>query len=149
MSLDLHHLSPIAAIDLFVEHYNRAIGSGERHPMEIIHGYGSSGEGGVIRRHLHRLLAAHPEHLTFEPAPGGNPGATIVLPRKPLPSTTSLLASEILEYCQNPKTKEKIAGKFRQHGDAKVIAAISSLQKEGALKMIQKGKHKCFVERKE
>ncbi|MBB5021010.1 Smr/MutS family protein [Desulfurispira natronophila] len=144
MSLDLHCLQGIDAIDTFVSFYNLRIQSGDTTPIEVIHGYGSSGDGGVIKRRLRRLLDAHPCHLTYM-TPDHNPGITIVNPKKMLPYTAGLLTSEILDYCHHPKTKEKIAGKFRQHGDAKVMQAISALQREGALTVMNKGKHVCYA----
>jgi hypothetical protein len=50
-----------------------------------------------------------------------------------------------LEFCKTPKTKEKIAGKFRNDGTDNVIKCIKDLEKKKMLKIVQKGKFKCYV----
>ena len=45
----------------FVRFYNACVRSGYRGRLEVIHGYGSTGGGGVIREELRRFLKAHAE----------------------------------------------------------------------------------------
>jgi dsDNA-specific endonuclease/ATPase MutS2 len=69
-----------------VRFYNSCVRSGYRGRLEIIHGYGSSGSGGVIREELRRYLKAH-EEIYGEFLAGEslrNPGVTILYPRETL-----------------------------------------------------------------
>jgi hypothetical protein len=89
-SIDLHNCTVAEAIREFVRFYNGCVRSGYRGRLEVIHGYGSSGSGGVIREELRKYLKAHAE-VFGEFLPGEslrNPGVTILYPREktvPLP----------------------------------------------------------------
>ena len=48
-SIDLHERTVAEAIREFVRFYNACVRNGYRGRLEVIHGYGSSGSGGVIR----------------------------------------------------------------------------------------------------
>ena len=63
----------------------------------------------------------------------GNQGYTLVKPLKRLPDVEDLLAEAILEYCDRPRTRSKIMGKFRSHGQPRILQAIRSLEKQGRL----------------
>jgi len=137
----------VEAIDTFVNYYNGRVHNGDFSRILVIHGYGSTGEGGKIRLRLRSFLANHENFLAFECGEhiaGGNIGNTFVFPRKPLPSTIDTLSDEILEYCRSPKTKSKIAGKFRLHGEAKIQASLQNLEKKKLLAVTHKGNHKLF-----
>jgi dsDNA-specific endonuclease/ATPase MutS2 len=85
-SINLHNFTVAEAIREFVRFYNSCVRSGYRGRLEIIHGYGSSGGGGVIREELRRYLKAH-EEIFGEYLPGEslrNPGVTILYPRETL-----------------------------------------------------------------
>ena len=85
-SIDLHKLTVAEAIREFVRFYNGCVRSGYRGRLEVIHGYGSSGSGGVIREELRRYLKAH-EGIFGEFLAGEslrNPGVTILYPRETL-----------------------------------------------------------------
>jgi dsDNA-specific endonuclease/ATPase MutS2 len=79
-SIDLHNCTVSEAIGQFVRFYNGCVRSGYRGRIEVIHGYGSSGVGGVIKQELRKYLAAHSE--TFGEYLAGeslrNPGVTIL-----------------------------------------------------------------------
>ena len=66
--------------------YNGCVRSGYRGRLEVIHGYGSSGSGGVIREELRRYLKAHAaifgEFLAGESL--RNPGVTILYVKETL-----------------------------------------------------------------
>jgi dsDNA-specific endonuclease/ATPase MutS2 len=83
-SIDLHNFTVAEAIREFVRFYNSCVRSGCRGRLEVIHGYGSSGSGGVIREELRKFLKAHEE--TFGEFLAGeslrNPGVTILYPRE-------------------------------------------------------------------
>jgi dsDNA-specific endonuclease/ATPase MutS2 len=65
-----------------VRFYNNCVRSGYHGRLEVIHGYGSMGGGGVIREELRKYLKAHSE--TFGEFLAGeslrNPGVTILYP---------------------------------------------------------------------
>lgn len=146
--IDLHGLLTAEAIDAFIGYYNERVGRGDCGRILVIHGYGSTGEGGKIRTRLRTFLAGHGECLSFEPGEhlsGGNLGTTFVFPRKPLPSALDALSNEILEFCRIPKTKSKIAGKFHIAGETSVQAALQSLEKKKCLAVTYKGIHKVYT----
>jgi len=83
-SIDLHKCTVAEAIREFVRFYNSCVKSGYHGRVEIIHGYGSSGTGGVIREELRRYLKAH-EEIFGEFLAGEslrNPGVTILYPKE-------------------------------------------------------------------
>jgi hypothetical protein len=83
-SIDLHERTVAEAIREFVRFYNACVRSGYRGRLEVIHGYGKSGSGGVIREELRKYLMAH-EDIFGEFLPGEslrNPGVTILYPRE-------------------------------------------------------------------
>ena len=140
--LDLHGLTWPEARRQFVDFYNSAIASGKRRVrLEIIHGWGASGQGGVLRNRLRRLLANCRESLEFTPGEevDGNRGCTYVTPMEPLPDTNNTLAEAIWDFCQRPRAMSKVAGQFRRHGDPQVLAAIRYLKKQGRIIETRKG----------
>jgi hypothetical protein len=85
-SIDLHNCTVAEAIREFVCFYNACVRSGYHGRLEVIHGYGSSGVGGTIRKELRSYLAAHAE-IFGEFLPGEslrNPGVTILYPKETL-----------------------------------------------------------------
>ncbi len=79
-SIDLHHHTVLEALRDFVRFYNGCVRSGYRGRIEVIHGYGSNGSGGIIREELRKFLSAH-DSIFGEFLPGEslrNPGVTIV-----------------------------------------------------------------------
>jgi dsDNA-specific endonuclease/ATPase MutS2 len=85
-SIDLHNFTVAEALQEFVRFYNNCVRSGYRGRLEVIHGYGSMGGGGVIREELRKYLKAHSgifgEFLAGESL--RNPGVTILYPRESL-----------------------------------------------------------------
>jgi dsDNA-specific endonuclease/ATPase MutS2 len=83
-SIDLHNFTVAEALREFVRFYNNCVRDGFRGRLEVIHGYGSMGGGGVIREELRKFLKAHEE--TFGEFLAGeslsNPGVTILYPRE-------------------------------------------------------------------
>lgn len=145
--IDLHGFPMVEAIETFVNYYNDRVHNGDFTRILVIHGYGSTGEGGKIRVRLRNFLAGHRDFLAFECGEhidGGNLGNTFVFPGKPLPSPMDALSKEILEYCRSPKTKSRIAGKFHLSGEAKIQACLQSLEKKKLLGVTYKGSHKLY-----
>lgn len=147
MRIDLHALSAQDAIQQFRIAYDRQVRSASPRPLDVIHGYGSSGSGGVIRNRLRAFLRSQGERLVFRPGEqiDGNPGHTLVYTRGLLTSESSALAEQILAYCSAPRSEEKIAGKFRRFGDASVRAALRELERDGRIVSLIKGKFKHYV----
>jgi hypothetical protein len=85
--IDVHGLSVAEAMRTFVAFYNDRLRKGHRERIEVIHGYGSSGTGGVILQELRDYLAANAGRLeSFVLGESvGNVGVTIVYPKKILP----------------------------------------------------------------
>jgi DNA-nicking Smr family endonuclease len=89
-SIDLHNFTVAEALREFVRFYNACVRSGYRGRIEVIHGYGSNGTGGVIREELRKYLAAHAE-IFGEFLAGEslrNPGVTIVYAKETLAPLT-------------------------------------------------------------
>lgn len=144
--IDLHHHTADEALRAFVAFYNREFRKGSREPIRVIHGYGSSGEGGVIRRKLRTFLETCSASLEWKPGEDieNNPGFSMVYPRRSLPDVDVQLAAAILAFCVTPRTESKIAGEFRKYGQSAVKEAIRGLLKQGRLKESYKGGHRLF-----
>lgn len=145
-TLDVHGMSVADALRAFLAHYNDRIERGERRSFVVVHGYGASGEGGRIRGHFRRLIAAFGECcvVQFGEALDNNPGYTVVTPRIAIPEPGGLIAADLLVYCETPRTIEKISGEFRRYGDQVVRAGLRDLEKRNAISVILKGKYKCY-----
>ena len=64
--------------------------SGGRDPVRVVHGYGSSGRGGVIHRAIRRYINANIGRFdkVVEGESLANPGVTLVYPKRLLPEVT-------------------------------------------------------------
>ena len=145
--IDLHGLTRIEAIEAFIKFYNSRVKNGNLTPFEVVHGYGSSGVGGVLLTKIRGFLTNHSAELEFDFGKNPfsiNPGSTRVIPKKPLPETTDLLGEEILDYCDAPKTLSKIIGKFHRYEESKIQASIKLLEKQNRLKSFTKGAYKVY-----
>lgn len=145
--IDLHGLTRIEAIEALVKFYNSRVKNGNLVPFDVIHGYGSSGVGGVLCKRIRSFLESFSDRLEFDFGKGVfsyNPGKTRIIPKKPLPDAIDMLSEEILDYCDTAKTVTKITGKFHRYGETKVLAAIKQLEKQGSLKKLHKGAIKVY-----
>ena len=136
--LDLHGLTWQESLKEFLSVYEEAVSSGGEPSsiqITVIHGYGSTGEGGVLRNRLRGFLSRFGECLEFTPGEDidGNQGCTIVKPVSHLPDMNDLLAEQIFDYCERARSRSKVIGRFRRHGQPKVMEAIRSLEKQGRL----------------
>ena len=129
MKLDVHGKTWAEAKADFIEAYNKTFTRSARQVVDVVHGYGSTGQGGVIRTRLRTYLNGCSAYLTYQTGEhlDANPGHTVVTPKQSLPSLENELAEEIWDYCSEPRTTSKIMGKFRRHGDPKVQQAIADL----------------------
>jgi hypothetical protein len=138
--LDLHGLTVPEAIEKFVEQYNARVKQDQLAGWTVVHGYGSTGEGGVIRSKLRAFLDQHPDKLRYELGDKyGNPGSTWVYPRLRLPDRRERLALEILDYCAQPRVAEKILREFSVAGGVQVKEIVRSRIKQGRLASGNKG----------
>lgn len=148
-TIDLHGKTWTEAQAEFLDFYNRTVAVPGRapQPVDVVHGYGSTGSGGVLRRRLRAFLVRYPHCLEFKPGEDidNNPGHTLVFPLKRLPDTGGLLAEQIWEYCDNPRTIGKITGRFRRFGDPQVKQAVRTLQRQGRLAPVGRGRLKEYA----
>ena len=132
----------------FVYAYNRAVQPGGHacRTLTVIHGYGSTGSGGVLRTRFRRFLDRHSARLEFTPGEkvSLNPGYTLVTPKYPLPGADAALSELVWDYCEQPKTLSKIAGQFRRFGNPRVQQAIRSLEGQKRLRKVAKGKSSAY-----
>ncbi len=149
--LDLHEQTWLEAQQIFIDFYNdwlRGAGVGPAAAIDVIHGYGSSGTGGVLRKRLRNFLDEQALQGRLEFTPGeyvdANPGHTVVRPIAPLPVAHELLAGEIWTYCERPRTLSKITGKFRRHGEPAVRAAVDSLVRQRRVRTVGKNSRKTY-----
>lgn len=146
-TIDLHGRTWSESLTELISTYNRVLATDpSTEVLEVVHGYGSTGTGGSLRRRVRSFLTAHGDRLEFKPGEDadGNPGHTMVLPIRPLPEIGDLLAEQVLEYCETARTQSKITGKFRRHGDPIVIQAIRRLERQGRLRTVSKGRNKGY-----
>ena len=86
-TVDLHGLSVPKALEKFIQFYNQCIKECYKDRIEVVHGYGSSGIGGDIKKELLLYLNKNSRLLVsfLEGDKIGNPGVTIVYPKDRLP----------------------------------------------------------------
>ncbi len=147
ISMDLHGQTWPEALADFIDAYNRAAAAGGSAALDVVHGYGSTGAGGILRKRLRAFLSKHDGYLEYQPGEDvdGNAGHTLVRPIRRLPDTGGLLAEQIWEYCETPRTVSKINGRFFRRGDPQVQQAIRALVKQGRLRLVNKGRFKEYV----
>ena len=147
LELDVHGLTVNEALKVFVDFYNRQVRSSSRVSLRIIHGWGSSGEGGKIRTKLRQLLTEAQPNLEWKAGEDleGNPGVTIVYPHKLIQPRENELEAEILKFCSVPRTESKIAGQFRKYEPREIKQAIRALLRRGQIKEIPRVNHTAYV----
>jgi hypothetical protein len=147
IELDVHGLTVNDALRVFIEFYTRQARSSSRDPLRVIHGWGSSGKGGRIRPKLRQLLSEAGPNLDWKAGEDleGNPGVTIVYPRKVIQPCERELETAILEFCSVPRTESKIAGQLRKYEAREIKLAIRALLRRGQIKEILKGNHTAFT----
>lgn len=148
LDLDLHGKTWAEALEEFVDAYNRAVQPGGHacRTLRVIHGYGSTGSGGVLRTRFRRFFESHQERLEFTTGEkiGLNPGYTLITPKHPLPGADAALSELVWEYCEQPKSLSKIVGQFRRYGNPRVQQAVRSLESQKRLRKVVKGKTSAF-----
>ncbi len=146
-TIDLHGFSVPEAMEAFVRYYNREVRHTAPERIKVIHGYGASGSGGAIRAELRSLLERNQDKLTFVGGENidGNPGYTVVYPGQSYSRLSTSegaiymgdqLSEEILQYCRQVRTEEKIAGKFRRYGMPEVKKTLKALEGQGKVRVV-------------
>ena len=147
-TLDLHGLTWAEAEASFIEFYNQTVlrAGKDAVRLDVVHGYGSTGTGGVLGIRLRRFLGTNGSRLEFQTGEkvDGNPGHTIVVPLKPLPSLQEQLSQDIWAFCDRPRSQSKIIGKFRRHGTTEVLSTIKTLEKQKRLRQSIQGAYKLY-----
>lgn len=133
------------AREAIVEACNDAVAEGHFEPVDIVHGYGKSGVGGTMHSAVRSFLERQGTEFHTGEDLDRNPGHTVAYPEKPLPSVTERLQVDILAYCETPKTKEQIAGKYRRSGAPAVDGAIKALVGAKMLRVVVEGRIKRFA----
>ena len=142
-NIDLHGLTWEDSLRTLMEEYEDAfdsVGNPTGVQLRIVHGYGSTGEGGVIRKRLRGFCGRFEDYLEFTPGEkiDGNRGCTIVIPKKRLPDKCEMLAEEIWNYCKRARPRSKVMGRFRRFRQPHIMQAIRSLEKQGRLRRFNK-----------
>ena len=149
-TLDLHGKTWAESLAEFRDFYN---GAARSHPnggvqLEVVHGYGSTGQGGrlqtSLRSYLERQSRAGLLSYRTGEAADGNPGHTLVTTLKPLPAAGDDLADSIWEFCAHPQSHRKVMNRFRRHGDPQVQKAVRDLQGQKRLKSVTVGREKGY-----
>lgn len=147
MELDLHGKTWADALEEFVDAYNRVVqAGGAGRTLRVIHGYGSTGSGGVLRTRFRRFVERHPGRLEFTPGEkaDGNPGHTLVTPKHSLPGADAALSELVWDYCEQPKTMNKIMGQFRRYGAPRVQQAVRSLEGQRRLRKSARARNSVY-----
>ena len=146
--LDLHGLTWAEAEASFIEFYNQTLRQAGKDSvgLDVVHGYGSTGTGGVLRTRLRGFLGRYESCLDFQTGEkvDGNPGHTIVVPLRPIPSLLDQLSQDIWNFCDRPRSRSKIIGKFRRHGQTAVLSTIKTLEKQKRLRPSNQGAHNLY-----
>ncbi len=149
--VDLHGMKTSEAIACFARAYDNLLGSGARSGacLKVIHGYGSGGAGGDTRRAVRSLLKANPACADYALGEDidGNPGYTIVYPRRRLPSGAERLYPGIVEYCSAPRTKPDVVRRFvRRSAESDIERALRELENDGRLRSFARNGRKHYVD---
>jgi hypothetical protein len=133
MEIDLHDKNVNEAINYFITKYNEILSKGFKGKITVIHGYGSSGIGGKIKKRFKEFSEAYT--MYFKVSYNNNIGITIVKPLKPLPNFDFLFENELLEFCsETPKSITKIKNQFfLNHNNSEIKKTINNLIKKGIL----------------
>ena len=141
--LDVHGMTQREAVDAFVTECNAALArAGRSVAVRVVHGYGSSGEGGVLGARLRGFCDTHADRVAYARGEDAesNPGVTIVTVRGPLPDARERLGAAIVRYCAGrPRAKGRIAGRFRRAGEPAVADALRELLRQGRLRKLDGG----------
>jgi hypothetical protein len=146
--LDLHGMKTADAMSFFMREYDNALESGSS-SLKVIHGYGSGGVGGDTRRCIRALLSANPACVDYVAGEevDGNPGYTVVYPKRRLPSGATGLYDSIIQFCSSPKTKSAIVRRFvRRTPESEIDRALRDLENRGRLRTFFRNGRKHYID---
>ncbi len=143
IELDLHGMAAGEGLEALVNSYNRLVDSGESELL-VVHGYGSSGVGGVLQRKVRSFLRSAGVQFFTESESRCNIGQTLVKVGKSPISVGDGLDAKMLKFCAVPKTKEKLFSKFHKSGRSALQQTFSALLSKGLLHEKRKGKYKVY-----
>jgi hypothetical protein len=138
--IDLHGLTVDEAMAEFIQFYNDCVERGYQGRIEVVHGYGSSGQGGAILRVLRDYLDENSSKFDHV-LPGdifGNPGITVLIPKDPLAEPETPVCEAIRRFCKTPKSEQRILAKLRgRFGDRLIRDEISRMENKGQLRIVR------------
>lgn len=146
--VDLHGMPTSQALDAFAIAYENALREAPGRPFKVIHGYGSSGEGGHTRNAIRSWLRASSSSLTWVPGEevDGNPGYTLVYPERRLPKGAARMHDAIVDYCSRERTRSHVIGRFvRRASEAKIAEALRQLEMKGRLRTFVRQGKKYYI----
>ena len=135
--LDLHGRTWQEALEEFEAECRRALeqSGGRATKIRVIHGYGSEGEGGVLRDRLRAFCDRFDGCLAYRRGEDidGNMGMTDITVLKLPPVALERLGERVVEYCVNGRTMSEIEGRFRRSGSPMVMDTVVMLRRHGRL----------------
>lgn len=136
--IDLHDKTVNEAINYFIKSYNEILLGGSKGEIDVIHGYGSTGVGGKIKKRFKEVSEAYKAY--YKTMPGSNIGITRIKPLKIIPNENFLLQKYLLEFCSNsPKNLSKINNNFfKEHTNTEIKKTIHQLIKKDLLVQVIK-----------
>lgn len=154
VEIDLHDMIGDKAIAHFVDFYNARVGQRKLDRITVIHGYGSNGQGdATIKNRLRQFLDAYPQQVGYQRGddiPPYNPGITFVTPRLRLPANSKAppqqdmkITQDLVKFCVQPKTMDKIRSKFFRR-NVGIERLVESLVAEGRLARLRTEKEERF-----
>jgi len=140
--IDLHGLTVDEAMARFIQFYNDCIKHGYQGRIEVVHGYGSSGQGGAILRVLRAYLDENSTKFDniLHGDVIGNPGITVLIPKDSLAEPETPVCESIRRFCKTPKSEQRILAKLRgRFGDRLIREEIREMMNRGQLRIVRSG----------
>lgn len=135
--MDLHGMIQRDAVETFVAEANAALSrTGGPVTMRVVHGYGSTGVGGVLGARLRGFCDSQPGRASYVRGEDAerNPGLTIVTVAHALPDARERLGDAIVGYCARPRAMDRIARRFRRESAREVAEVVRKLARAGRIR---------------
>lgn len=145
-TVDLHGFTVDDAIREFVRRCNTLFKGGYRGDIVVVHGYGSSGQGGAIKERLKGFLSRHADFFDAPAWNTGNPGATMLRQLKLLPAAKAGgMHQQILDFLVSAKTEPKILARFHSRPMKEIRAILQELRRDGLIAETQRNGQKAWL----
>jgi hypothetical protein len=144
--IDLHNLSVADSMDHLMKYINEIYRKDSIVLLDIIHGYGSKGTGGKIKKKVLEYVSISNSLEMYETSQ--NPGKTTVKVLKRIDIFTNPKALLIYNFIkENPRGEKKIINKFRSFKDREVKSILKSLinQKIIDSSLLPNGEKRYFI----